>query len=47
MELGLFLHRQMARSWKPAGKTGFIELLSYRKGFLGVKGLREAKFIGS
>lgn len=47
VELGLFLCRQMARSWKLAGKIGFIELLSYSKGFFGVKGLREAKFIGS
>lgn len=47
VELGLFLCRQMTGSWKPAGKIGFIELLSYSKGFLGVKGLREAQFIGS
>lgn len=38
-KLGLFLCRQMARSWKLIGKMGFVDLLSYIKGFLGIRGL--------
>lgn len=45
--LALFLCRQKTRSWKLVGKVGFIELLSSSKGFLGVKGLWETKFIGT
>lgn len=37
--------RQMARSWKLVGKIGFIELLSYSKSFLGVKGLKETNLL--